>query len=384
MTSMAAALAASLPAPVVEPVAPPPQAKIPTRMEGFLDVEAARDVDAVQLSSLAFLKILKHSTDVLPPPPAQLQQTDRNAPPPTALSARPDATGVLLGLDLDGVMEVEDCFALPAGETSLSGKSYAASILPFFSDVNTPDTPVGVYLSTHNGGFVTRAAVELVLAVERAGARGRAVLVVHDAARADASGDVSVKAYRLSEGAREAAKGGKWDNAALVENKLTAATLLSPLPLTVSSPSTIRALLSTLTTPASSAAAAVPSLASPAVALPPAFQALVNPLPHSLPAYLGDTLDALTLHAHEANNLAFMTRQIGRERARHDAAARERDEENARRRKQGLAELAPVGELRGGTKEPSRLEMLCLQGQVDGLAKSMGAEAGKGLVRCYL
>lgn len=64
---------------------------------------------------------------------------------------------------------------------------------------------------------------------------------------------------------------------------------------------------------------------------------------------------------------------------------REREEENARRRKQGLGELPAVpAEMRGGTKDPNRLEWLCLQGQLDGLGRALGAEAGKGLVRCYL
>jgi len=67
-----------------------------------------------------FLKIMKHSTDILPSPPQASYQQDRNAPPQTSLSSHADATGVLLGLDLDGVMEVEDCFALPQGETSVA------------------------------------------------------------------------------------------------------------------------------------------------------------------------------------------------------------------------------------------------------------------------
>ena len=75
-----------------------------------------------------FLKIMKHSTDSLPPPPQASLQQDRNAPPPTALSSHPDAVGVLLGLDLEGVMEVEDCFALPSGETSLGGELSLSSL----------------------------------------------------------------------------------------------------------------------------------------------------------------------------------------------------------------------------------------------------------------
>lgn len=78
-------------------------------------------------------------------------------------------------------------------------------------------------------------------------------------------------------------------------------------------------------------------------------------------------------------------RQIAREKSRHEGSITERNDENIRRRKQNLPELPVIGpEVRGGTREPNRLDLLCLQGQVDGLAKGMGAEAGKGLVRCYL
>ena len=62
---------------------------------------------------------MKHSTDILPPPPQTTFQQDRNAPPTTKLSSHTDAVGVILGLDLEGVLEVEDCFALPGTETNL-------------------------------------------------------------------------------------------------------------------------------------------------------------------------------------------------------------------------------------------------------------------------
>lgn len=53
MTSMAAALAASLPAPVLPTVAPQPQVtKVPQRLEGVVDPEALRDVESVKLNAL--------------------------------------------------------------------------------------------------------------------------------------------------------------------------------------------------------------------------------------------------------------------------------------------------------------------------------------------
>lgn len=156
--------------------------------------------------------------------------------------------------------------------------------------------------------------------------------------------------------------------------------MLEPLPLSVTSPALIQAFLSTLQTPVEPPQ----SLTAPRVPLPKTFAPLLNPLPTSLPSTLSSTLDALTLHSHEANNLAFLSRQIAREKAKHEQAVAARAEENERRSKQGLAELPPVIEPRSNTKEPQRIDLLCLLGSVDGLARGMGAEAGKGLVRCYL
>lgn len=65
---------------------------------------------------------MKHSTDILPAPPQQAYNADRNAAPATKLSSHQDAVGVILGLDLEGVLEVEDCFALPGGESNLGRK----------------------------------------------------------------------------------------------------------------------------------------------------------------------------------------------------------------------------------------------------------------------
>jgi translation initiation factor 3 subunit H len=51
-----------------------------------------------------------------------------------------------------------------------------------------------------------------MIAVERASGRGKAILAIHDASRAS-GGDLSVKTYKLSDGARAAAQERKWDTA---------------------------------------------------------------------------------------------------------------------------------------------------------------------------
>lgn len=174
----------------------------------------------------------------------------------------------------------------------------------------------------------------------------------------------------------------------LADHKITPGNFLQPLPLTVSNPSILNALMSTLSAPLpSTTTSALPSLSATQTPSPlaPTFSALSNPLQTSLPAYLSSTLDALTLHAHESNNVAFLVRQIAREKARQDALIKEREDENVRRKKQGLSELPAIpAEARGGAKDPNRLELMVLSGMVDGLTKGMGQEASTGLVRCYL
>lgn len=137
MTSLAAHLssipshlpASSSQAGRARPSTPQPAApRIPQRFEGSVDVQGGREVERVSVNSLVLLKLLKHATDPLPPPPVA-HQSDRNPPPQTALSSKPDAVGVLLGLDLDGVLEVEDCLAVPAGETAVGRASLL--FLPF-------------------------------------------------------------------------------------------------------------------------------------------------------------------------------------------------------------------------------------------------------------
>jgi translation initiation factor 3 subunit H len=58
--SMAAALAASLPAPVIPQAEAQPQVtKVPQRLEGVVDPEALRDVESVSLNAL--VRILHQS-----------------------------------------------------------------------------------------------------------------------------------------------------------------------------------------------------------------------------------------------------------------------------------------------------------------------------------
>lgn len=87
----------------------------------------------------------------------------------------------------------------------------------------------------------------------------------------------------------------------------------------------------------------------------------------------------------EENNLAYLSRQIGREKARAEQFMAKRREENAQRVAQGLVPLPEddVSRMFKIPPEPSRLESTLLLGQMDAYAKTLEGTASASLVKMY-
>jgi hypothetical protein len=109
-TSMAAALAASLPAPSSVAVAPAPTYEaIPASMAKVIDIEADIPLTSVQLDGLVcfFLSdVHEENLTLWTQVVTKIIKHAREAPSATA-------HGLLLGLDLDGILEVSNSFPLP-------------------------------------------------------------------------------------------------------------------------------------------------------------------------------------------------------------------------------------------------------------------------------
>jgi translation initiation factor 3 subunit H len=100
---------------------------------------------------------------------------------------------------------------------------------------------------------------------------------------------------------------------------------------------------------------------------------------------LEQIIEAVDNHRTEEGNLAYLSRQIAREKARADSYVSKRKEENAARVGQGLAPLPEedVNRLFKIPSEPSRLESMLVLGQIDAYAKSLEGTASTGLVKMY-
>ena len=128
---------------------------------------------------------------------------------------------------------------------------------------------------------------------------------------------------------------------------------------------------------------ALPSEATTS-AIPPTYSTL-NIGSVGLTRNLEQLIEATDNYKIEESNLAYLSRQIAREKLKVDQYITKRREENAARIAQGLAPLPEenVGRLFKIPPEPSRLESMLLLGQIDGFAKSLASASSSGLVTMY-
>ncbi|KAM6498181.1 translation initiation factor 3 subunit 3 [Amanita muscaria] len=363
----AAALAASLPAPAAAPVpVAPTYEAIPPSMTKLIDIEAEIAIHTVQLDGMVVTKIIKHA---------------REAPSTTA-------HGLLLGLDLDGTLEVSNSFPLPHHSGEDGDKSnktiarYQTSMLRSLKEVQADDSVVGFYQATTLGAFFNQTLVN-TQAIHQEKLRHGGVVIVHDLSHT-AKGNASFRAFRLTAAFLNAYKRSNFSTSSLINHRLTFSSILEELPLKIRTNPLLSSFLGTLTESRTSPLSdATPDAARLSV-LPPSFSMLeVGSM--GLNRNLEQIVEGIDNYRTEEGNIAYVTRQIARERARADAYIAKRKEENQARVAQGLAPLPEedVTRLFKIPAEPSRLESMLLLGQIDAYGKSLGGTSGTGLAKMY-
>ncbi|KIJ21678.1 hypothetical protein PAXINDRAFT_165103 [Paxillus involutus ATCC 200175] len=365
--SMAAALAASLPAPSS---APPPAAPvyeaIPASMSTAIDIEAEIPLTCVQLDALVVTKIVQHGRDA-----------------PSA-----SAHGLLLGLDLEGVLEVSNSFPLPShgnDDDEKSSKSigrYQASMLRSLKEVQGDDNVVGFYQVTTLGAFYNQTLVD-TQAIHQERLRHGGVVIVHDISQT-ARGNASFRAFKLTSSFMDAYKRANFSTSSLISHRLIFSAILEEIPLRIRTNPLTSAFLNVLAAPSSSPYTSTQLRSADTLAVPPSFSVL--DLGNSgLTRNLEQVSEAIDNYRTEEGNVAYLSRQIGREKLRAETYVAKRKEENAQRVAQGLNPLPEedVSRLFKIPAEPSRLESMLLLGQVDAYAKSLESSAGIGLLKMY-
>lgn len=218
-----------------------------------------------------------------------------------------------------------------------------------------------------------------------------------------ARGNASFRAFRLTRAFLDALKRNNFSSSrsvaiafgafiskfvtlrSLIDHRLTFSSILEELPVRIRTNSLMGSFLQTLTEPSTpSVADGHPSAAASSAALPPSFSSL-NLGTANVSRNLEHIIEALDAYKTEEGNLAYLHRQIAREKQKADAYVGKRKEENVARVAQGLAPLPEedVSRLFKIPAEPSRLESMLLLGRIDAYSKALAETSSTGLVKMY-
>ncbi|KAJ2778993.1 hypothetical protein H4R18_004267 [Coemansia javaensis] len=203
---------------------------IPKKLLPVLDVNRSEPLRLVKVDPLAILKIVKHSRENFPS----------------------SVNGQLLGLEIDGVLEVTNAFAVPTFLGSEEDMTeYQLEMMQCLREVNVDSSSVGWYQSTRLGDFMHRPLLDVQASYQAATPNSNSsVVLIHDTTRSEQAGNLSLRAFRLSQAYLDLAKDGKFTTQELADKGLTCGSILEELPVHVEVSSLSSVLLNELQWPA--------------------------------------------------------------------------------------------------------------------------------------
>jgi translation initiation factor 3 subunit H len=175
---------------------------------------------AVQVEALVVMKIIKHCSQTFPT----------------------TATGAIVGMDVNGVLEITNCFPFPTVDTSSQDDShqqsntnlaaaaprakanttYREDMIKLLREVNVDANSVGWYTSTSMGNFVNLNTIENQFFYQKE-LNERSIALVHDVSRSS-QGSLELRAFRLSPTFMTAYKESKFTVEKYVVHQITIET----------------------------------------------------------------------------------------------------------------------------------------------------------------
>ncbi|KAJ2898094.1 hypothetical protein IWW38_001504 [Coemansia aciculifera] len=209
--------------------------RIPKQLLPVLDVEKTVALTKVRVDPLAVLKIVKHARESHPT----------------------SVNGQLLGLEINGVLEVTHAFPVP---TQLGSEedmtNYQIEMIQCLREVNVDSSSVGWYQSTRLGDFMGQPLLDVQASYQASPNAASSVVLIHDTTKSEQGGNLSLRAFRLSAAYLDLVKKGEFGTKDLAARGLTFANILEELPVQVEGSSLAKALVAELQWPATGNGAA--------------------------------------------------------------------------------------------------------------------------------
>ncbi|KAJ5766983.1 uncharacterized protein N7511_004599 [Penicillium nucicola] len=338
--------------------------------------ETPASLAAVQVEALVVMKIIKHCSQTFPT----------------------TATGALVGMDVDGTLEITNTFPFPVVEVpaeshfdnaapnpaaaaprAKANATYSGEMIRMLREVNTDANNVGWYTSANMGNFVNMNVIENQFYYQSQ-MNERTVALVHDVSRS-AQGSLSLRAFRLSSKFMAGFKENKFTSEDLQKSNMRHQDIFEELPVKIHNSHLITSFIHQLQCPTTSASTELPpSLAalesSPFNKTSPLAPNLEN-MSLSIDPFLEKNcdllLDSIETHNTEVNNYQYYQRVLGREQQKINNWKTKRAQENATRATLNQP-LLPEDEWQRLFKlpaEPSRLESMLNTRQVDQYARQV-------------
>ncbi|KAI1075597.1 eukaryotic translation initiation factor 3 subunit-like protein [Whalleya microplaca] len=326
----------------------------------------------VQVEALVVMKIVKHCATSFPT----------------------TATGSIVGMDRDGVLEVTNTFPFPtsdlanvdgahqndasslavAAPRAKANTVYQNEMIRHLKEVNVDANNVGWYTSATMGNFVNSGFIENQHHYQRE--NERTVALVHDVSRSS-QGSLSLRAFKLTPTFMAAYKEGKFTTESLQKSKLSFKDVLVEFPINVHNSHLLTSYLHQIPSIPTDAEVPMPTslsdLQHDPVKMP--LHPSTDTLDLSIDPFLEKTcdllLDSIESHYTELNNHQYYQRQLAREQTKITAWQTKRKAENAGRI---AAKQQPLPEdewqrLFKLPQEPSRLEGMLNAKQVEQYSK---------------
>ncbi|KAL9052779.1 MAG: hypothetical protein Q9162_005199 [Coniocarpon cinnabarinum] len=311
------------------------------------------------------------------------------------------ATGSLVGMDVNGMLEITNSFPFPTPDAASAdvhqdtiqnlaasaprtkaNAAYQNEMIKYLREVNVDANNVGWYTSTSMGSFVNASMIENQYYFQKE-LNERTVALVHDVGRS-VQGSLSLRAFRLSPAFMTSFKEGKFTTDNLQKSGLRYQDILLELPVQIHNSHLLTSLLHQLpTSPPTQAPSFPPSLASlndavntQTVTAQPLAPNL-DTLDLSVDPFLEKTcdlmLDSIENHHTEINNQQYYQRSLAREQAKIAQWQQKRKAENASRAaaKQSLLPEDEWQRLFKLPQEPSRLETMLNSRQIEQYARQV-------------
>ncbi|PRT54992.1 Eukaryotic translation initiation factor 3 subunit H [Wickerhamiella sorbophila] len=288
--------------------------------------------DQVELDAAAIFQITRHLHDQFPR----------------------SAGGILLGMELEGTIEVTETFPLPPSASEGDGSNlrskaileYQSQMIEQLKQVGSDTQIQGWYVSSSLGAIYEQSFLDNMFFYQQQ--NRDAVMIVHDVAMSRETSTLVLKAFRLSQQYLSARRENKFTTESLETNNLDFHDLLEELPIRVHN-SCLTNLLSTQNSQQ------VPTL-----------KQLEVPNRTLVENNIEDILDSIDDFNYDQNNYNYYQRQLIREKQKVHAWQQRRRAENAAleaagKPTQSVEEWKVLFKL---PEEPSRLDNLLISAQL--------------------